>query len=405
MAAISSSLMKQLKSSSPRDRYQAIKEIARTRDDSSGTLRLLSDLARNDPDPQVRKVAAKADEYLRGLGTQAASSGEGGGSYMDYEDSPKKPKKRELSAEEEARAKGYVEEALSYQINGEVNKSLKALNKALDLNPLLRDDPYFRSILDSTTGLSGPESLALLEDKQERQNIAVAERQLKREKRQQEHREVVDRSTWPSALMDLTLFFIILVGFTAAQLLVLGESSKMLLNTIAESGGGDIDPAVAMQAASYDTIGFGLAIVIGLIAGVSGVISMVVQLVATHFAARLIFGGIATLPHLFYKVLSFYNGRLPILYIVSMVAIVLTVGLGVPLFGGLVMLGLSIYTLIITLKLIGQIGEAYDFGFAMGCVSMMVGGFLVSLVGFGLSVLMLGSIGAALESMMAGGTF
>ena len=56
-------ILELLQSSNPKDRIQAIKEIARTEDPS-----LLKELARvhkEDHDPEVREVALKAGRYIR----------------------------------------------------------------------------------------------------------------------------------------------------------------------------------------------------------------------------------------------------------------------------------------------------------------------------------------------------
>src|SRR5690606_1648380 len=50
-----------------------------------------------------------------------------------------------------------------------------------------------------------------------------------------------------------------------------------------------------------------LAFGIGIGVGIYGVVAMLLQLGATHVAARSLFGGQATLPHLIYKVVSYYN--------------------------------------------------------------------------------------------------
>lgn len=402
MAAISSTVIKQLKSSSARQRYEAIKQIARAKDDSSSTLRLLTDMARNDPDPQVQAVAQKAVNYLKGVSarSETAAGGEGG-SYLDYEGGKEKPKKRELTEGDLALAKSLVEEGLSYQMSGEINKSLKSLSRALAINPNLREDPYFRSVLDSTTGLAGEESLELLANQTERRNIATAERQLKNEKRKQSHREKVDRTTWASASMDLVLFFIIVTGGFILTLLVMGESARMLVNNYVP--GGDVDPSLYRQAREWQSISFGPAIIGGAMAGFSALISMLIQLAVTHVVARFAFGGIATLPHLIYKVVSFYNSRLVVIYGLTIVMLFLTFGLGVPIFAALVGAGLAIYNLIMALKIIGTIGETYDFGFLRGCLSVLVGGIILSLIASAITFFLTGSILAALMAMTGGG--
>ena len=68
-----SAIIKQLKSPNPKTRYAAVRQAAKSKD--AAFLKALSTLAESDPDDQVRKVAAKAEQYIR----NANGMGDAGG--------------------------------------------------------------------------------------------------------------------------------------------------------------------------------------------------------------------------------------------------------------------------------------------------------------------------------------
>lgn len=377
-------------------RFAAVKKIARDKDVTA--LKKLGELAANDPDEQVREVAAKAIQYIKADSRADAEA--------KLEARTREP---EISTKDQVRAKNYLDAAIGYYINGERDKALKELSKALAVNPKLERDPFFRNTLDDVTGTSGEEALSMVRSSDKLKSVAVTERQLKQEKRQEEHQKDVQRSRWSSVLMDLAIYTFLTIVLTALGLGLIGQSAQGYINNqiylqqAYEAGDRDnppeIDPAFmeyAQQVSLLFTIP--LSVTTGVIAGVTSVVSLLINLLFTHLAAKFIFRGQATFPHLIYKVVSLYNTRLPILYIMLFVTIVLGFAMG----GGIILvIGggiLSLYSLILFLNTIGRIGEAYDFGTAKGCLSLIVGSLILSVIGFIAQMLFLASILALIQS-------
>jgi tetratricopeptide (TPR) repeat protein len=377
-------------------RFAAVKKIARDKDVTA--LKKLGELAANDPDEQVREVAAKAIQYIKADSRADAEA--------KLEARTREP---EISTKDQVRAKNYLDAAIGYYINGERDKALKELSKALAVNPKLERDPFFRNTLDDVTGTSGEEALSMVRSSDKLKSVAVTERQLKQEKRQEEHQKDVQRSRWSSVLMDLAIYTFLTIVLTALGLGLIGQSAQGYINNqiylqqAYEAGDRDnppeIDPAFmeyAQQVSLLFTIP--LSVTTGVIAGVTSVVSLLINLLFTHLAAKFIFRGQATFPHLIYKVVSLYNTRLPILYIMLFVTIVLGFAMG----GGIILvIGggiLSLYSLILFLNTIGRIGEAYDFGTAKGCLSLIVGSLILSVIGFIAQMLFLTSLLALIQS-------
>jgi tetratricopeptide (TPR) repeat protein len=397
---IQSLIDQQLKSQNPKERYQAIKQIARTKD--SAMLPVLAKIAQDDPDEQVRKVAAKAHHYI-----------ESDGGLPPAEEAKSV---RSVNPTDEARAMEYTNEALGYQMKGERNKALKALGKAVKLNPNIRTDNFFVSVLDATTGLSGEESYAMLHNESELKNIQVTEKQLKKEKRAQEHHEIVSKATWATAVLDIAIYTCILIAGTVLVILVLGQSADGVITgyqasvqayrDAVASGVRDavppepVDPEFWGQAQALRVISFPTAMIAGLVAGIASLVSLVVQLSFTHLAARYLFRGDGTFRFLVYKVVSTYNSNLPVVFAIMILGIILAYSSGSNTIGAIFSAILGLYSLKLTFQTLGKVGETYDFGMAKGCMSVIAGGIIVGIISFVVQMLFLASLTQLIQNSM-----
>ncbi|MBZ0298126.1 MAG: HEAT repeat domain-containing protein [Anaerolineae bacterium] len=390
-----------LDSTDAKQRFAAIKKVARSKDVTA--LKKLAQLAEGDPDEQVRDVAAKAVRYIKAdskVEVQTDSA------------APAAPKPREVSEKEQARAKGYIDAAIGYQINGERDRALRELAKALAINPSLEFDMFYKSVLEEATGTTGEEALQMARNPEELKSVVVTEKKLKHEKRQQEHMENVNRSTWASAAMDLVIYTLILTFASVLMVLMTGQLAQNFLtgqeaawaaynNGEVKNAPEPVDPTFISRADQVSTLSFPIAIVAGLSSGIGGLISLLINLLFTHLAARTLFGGRATLPHLVYKVASFYNGRLPILYGLVFVTLILTFALGGGIISAIGSLVIGVYSLLLFFKLIGRIGETYDFGTGKGCLSLLVGSLVVGVIGGVILLLFNEPISALIQSQRA----
>ena len=367
-----------LDSLDPKARFAAVKEIARNKDVTM--LDKLADLAGNDPNEQVRAVAAKALAYIKGeskTGTRSA-------------------RHAAISESDQERAKRLVDSALSYQIDGDKERALKELSKALEINPNLERDPFFKSVLSEVTEGDEDAAVALLSDKSQIREIASNERKRKRDARAAEHKDVVDRSNWTSAGMDLTIYTLIILFATMFLTVITAQATQAFLDNTAIAineynalvASGELPPgyepvevAPELEQASlfFSSINLGTGVLIGIFTGIGGLISLLIYLFAIHLSARFIFDGQATFPHLIYKVVSFYNGRLPIMFVLIGLGILLTF-LGSPFIGIVVWGALSLFNLYMSIKVVSRVGETYDFGGMKGCLSVIIGGFAVAVV-------------------------
>ncbi len=381
-----------LDSSDPKQRFLAVKHAARNK--NKRLLKKLTQMAQNDPDEQVRAVATRAVAYIQ-------ADGHGGTGR----------KQKEVTPRDVARAKAFLDAAVSYQFNGDRDRALKELAKALDANPKLEYDQFYKSVLEDVTGAVSEDALEMVRDPQQLKAMASGERKLKREKRKQEHMDTVRRSTWGSVLMDLLIYVMINTVAVVLLVLLVGQVSQNYIAGIEEQqqayARGEIDepPEVDRDIEEFaEQFSGGLGVTVGLLAGagsaIGSVISLLINLLFTHLAARFLFGGHATFPHLIYKVVSFYNGRLPVLYGLLFVVTVLTftMGSGIIFLIGMLLLGL--FSLYLFFQTIGRIGEAYDFGTGKGCLSFLVGTIVLSVISFVIQLMFYGSIAAMIASQL-----
>ena len=385
-----------LNDSDAKIRFAAVKKLARDKDVTA--LKKLGELAANDPDEQVREVAARAVQYIKADSRADAEA--------KLEAKTREP---EISAKDQARAKAFLDAGIGYYMNGERERALKELSKAIAVNPKLERDPFFKNTLEDATGAMGEEALSMVRSSDQLKEVTVTERKLKQEKRQAEHQKDVQRSRWSSVLMDLAIYTFLSIVLTALGLGLSGQSAQGYLNTQAflqqafENGERDsapeTDPAFdeyALQVATLLTIP--LSVTIGVVTGLLSVVSLLINLLFTHLAAKFIFRGEATFPHLIYKVVSLYNTRLPVFYVILFVGIVLGFAMGSMVIAGIAGAILSLYSLTLFFGTIGRIGETYDFGTAKGCLSFIAGSIIVSIIGFVVQLLFLGSLLALIQS-------
>lgn len=382
-------LVEQLHSPDPRQRFKAIKQAARNKDLT--LLDLVTELAQSDPDDQVRAVAQKARAYLSKRNVAEAE-----------------PIYRPIDKKTEEQAQSGLDAALSYHLAGQREKALKSLGKILQIAPIKATDPYFISVMNDITGQETEESLALLRDQSRIKQATVTERQLTQEKKLKQHRQDVEKSTWVSAWMDLGIYTLIVTIGTLLVVMAIGQSAAGVLsgydaavtayNEALAAGEPEPTPVeplpleVRELAESMSGLGLEIGLKLALVAGVWSFIGIFIQLGVVHVVARLLFRGSGTLPHLIYRVLSLYNSRLPMMFFLVIIGIALAFngGMGIVplLLGGI----LALFSLALTLATIKRVGETYHFGFASGCLSVLIGSAIIGVISFVLQTLVWSSL-------------
>jgi hypothetical protein len=400
-------LAQQLKSPDPRIRKQVIRELAKTSDKTA--LNALEVLYKGDPDEEVRQMALIAGKYIR---RNMANGGAPPAVPSVEDDVPEPPVEAVVATEKpkelppatkqmEQRGKGYLDEALGYHIKGEKAKALKAMNKALQVNPHLEKDHYFRSVLDNITGLDGQESLNLVLDRREFTNVQRELVQDKKKKEVESHLGQVEKVGWSGAGFDVMIYTMIIIVGLILTLLTLQQMAQNMVNTLNDPTLTEVtvDPELIVTYAQFAEISFIPSLLVGLIAGLGAAVSLLIQSSIIHGVARFIFSGKGSLPFQLHRVASLYNMRLPIMFLIAILGIFLGFAMGNPMVINIVFGALGLFNLFVSFQVVGRIGEAYHFGFLQSCLSLIISGVLLGIIGTILQV----AAGAALMQMLMPG--
>lgn len=417
-------LLKQLKDRDPAKRISAIKALARAKERDA--LMQLARMAGDDKDAEVRQIARKAGSYILsetgGLANDVTTSAKTDAPPPKLTDDKGKLIKVKISDEDEAKASVLMEEAMSYQMRGQRAKTLRSLAKALALNPNLRDDSYFLSLAEDTTGKEGEEAIDLLYDEGTHKRVNKAVHETRLQKRIDEHNEETSKATWADVTFDMGLYFVISAVAAIILGFVITQSAQGYVNRI-ETNWANVaistrvvnpedstdvrfwferdeagDP-IYFKLAEPDMSFFGNAqqiaatsvvniFIAGLVFAFASTFLLGLMNGVVHLVAAKILSGSGRSPYLMHKVTGLFINRTVVLGIVFGVATLAIFGAGggmvLQIFGGII----GLVLLLVVFKLINTVGQAYDFGFAKGMMATSAGSMVVALI-VGLGVIFL----------------
>ena len=443
-------MVRQLQDPDPERRRQAI--IALGKSQNPAAMQPLAQIFRNDPEPDLRELARRAGMHIR----QAMTAGAAGGAktqaapapspqthstldrVIDEIDDPdidlvlgSRPKQGEplpqptfeptppppppapseppkpapvrgreyaVSREDIQRSKGYMESALSLNMRSDNGKAMKLLAQALQINPNLVNDGYFMSVAGSVTGLEGDGAVQMILDSGQRKGFERLAEQKKRQERIEKHLTEVKKVTWASSVFEIILFFIITaVGPVLAEL-VLIESARAYFSSLPPEllNTRDVQSVLSV----LESYSLGTLVLSGVLSGVGGLISLLLQTAIVHSIATLLLGGHGTLRYMLELLLGFYNKWLPIVFFLLYVTIAVAL---ISAFSPVVLclvLPLVLISLYVSGKTSSKIAAAYDFGAGKGCMAYIVSVFISDILSVGLSLLAGQGLGFALQNLI-----
>jgi tetratricopeptide (TPR) repeat protein len=275
--------------------------------------------------------------------------------------------------EDTKQAKAYAEEALSLSLRGDNDKAIKAIKKAYSIAPELFDDTYFSGLATTVLHCGEDELLEYLKDDTRVKTAAKTLAQEKAEQAAKTHLDEAKKMSWLSVELDLMLFGLIMAIAPVLLFIILGQSIESW-SVILQEEGGKLEQTYADILAINKVLDLRALVVIAGTFLVSGMLSVVVQCVAIHYSATRFLGGTGTLQYLMYKLISYYNRLLLILFSVLLVTTWLFIGNGFIILMIPVLIGLGLFGLLKFIKLGDRIGEAYKFTSGGGCMSVIVAG-------------------------------
>jgi len=373
--------LQQLKSQDIARRREAIVALGKSSDPAA--LQPLADVYRNDPDPALRDLALKAGRYLRQhMSQDAGSSGYSSVASSTASSRLKEelsryeseqpasaqnnlPRRRAVSDADVTRSKSYVDEALSHNMNGDNARALKALRKALELNPNIMDDGFFVSVAGAVTGDSGQAAINFILDQQQAKEFVKESKRQQKSVQTAMHLETAEKSRWSGVTLELIIFMLINVLGTVIMFIVFTES---IANMPLDSD--TLSPAQANELRTMvSSVTIMSSVLVGVVSAVGSAVSLFIQGAAIHFVATMIFQGKGTMRYMLDKLFGLYNKRLPLLYALSIASVWITFGAGSPIFTALLGFVTAIIGLRILFKASSLTSEAYNFGAGSGCLT------------------------------------
>ena len=396
-----------LRDANPAVRKEGVKLVARMKNHKA--LRILEHILETEHDPDVLSYAKKASQYvdkqLQEVKPAEEESVQPATNSLSYK--PIKRTETYVSVREIERGKMFVDQAIAF--GDDTPRALDALKKALKANPTLYNDAFFGALAGSVTGLRPNEAIIMVESGEGESRIRDAYYTTQRSKQLSDHQSTVEKQSWESIMVDLGMLMMVVFAGLFLLMLVLQQGSAQYVsntdptiqeygNYILEAGEGStqidlngdgIPEDQTMPIAMYmmasviqQYIGFPTVLGISMLSAVSTLISTILTVYVVHFLATTVMGGNGRVPYTMYRIATLYTMQYGILLGILLVAAALLTYFRFPVMVVFIPVGIavSILGLVFLFQTIGRIRQAYDFGFLKGCLTLIVGSFVVSII-------------------------
>ena len=392
-----------LKSDNPADRKKGVQLVAKMENEKA--LRVLMKIYKQDPDDEVRAIAKEMAVPLAKK-LREETKQEQPASVVDETDDYEPelpPDSVEVSERTKAKAKGYLDEAMDHQINDDRPKAMRALTKALDTNPNLAKDPFFKSVAASVMAVDAEEAVHMLLNADKRKGIVEQDRQRKTDRANAEHMEIARRHTWATLSIDIALLAAIsfLVGFLS--IMVLDYTAAANVNSINRQLNGVVDEETGEQVREPEDdrevrerlterrdvtndIAEGASAFLGLLVGAGMLATIlpnaVLQGVVVQPIATRMLKGEGTMAFAVYNIINAYIIPMIVMGAAFILICIIVFLVGAPLI--IAVFGIpgviSLVSLILTLRIWAAVGKTYKIGLANGIIAIIIASIPVSIV-------------------------
>lgn len=356
-----------LQSSDPAVRRSAIIALANAK--NAAALPSLNHVYHNDPDPKLRELALKAGRYIHQQNSPSVAQA----AETPVEVSPDDVV---VSARDIERASSYLDAAIGHHTRGDRARAVENLGKALAINPKLQKEHVVANLIVTLTNRPTREGAAILADP-ERRAAYIDSLGGKTKLLAQTHGKGAESATWTNVMIDLGLYWLISVLAMIAILVFSLKLIQDLFNSLpTTTTGGGMPTSTDFDL--IETTSIAVLIPAAMINGIYGVVAILIQGAAIHFAATTFLGGNGALVYLYRRVVPFQT-------VVTLASAVGFVGLSLISedFDAILALvsGVSAVGGIVIAVLLAQIvGQVYNFGAGNGCAAIVGGSILLMLL-------------------------
>lgn len=414
--------LKKLRSKDPEERKSGIRGAAKSLDRNA--LRQLALMSGDDPDPDIRKLAQQAGVYIR------QKTGDIEAPPPPPDTKSNKVKRIPVDDANAEKAQKLMQYASFQSEGGDKAKAMKALVKAAELDPNLREDSFYISLSEGLTNLEGQAAINALRDESRIEQTLQKDVQVKLDKELKAHQDEIGSASGRDILFDSGLFLgisvvlgivlLFLMAYQAGQYKTNLETNRKILSeafnedgmprvrwvdgTIGDNLDYDLLPAnvslvyetpyVAPPAKEpnkteimkptelfekttvpyWSSVGIGQILGRGLGFGIIALIVVMSLIGTTHLFAQTFFGGDGRFVYTAHRLMTLFTGRGILFGVIGFVGILIYFGAGGDNNIGLIfMVIFGIFTFFTILTSASTVKNAYRFGIFSGILTIVIG--------------------------------
>jgi len=238
-------------------------------------------------------------------------------------------------------------------------------------------------------------------DRNERKRFTDDATRKQKNQRIEKHMTEAKQSSWADAWFEVAFYAVVMNAGPIIAVIVANEGAKQLLASYVQVSKSLPAQLQDAQAAFNGMSSFGTLLPLGIVSGISGVLGLLIQTLLIHFAAKML-GGVGTWRHLIQVLLSFYNRWMWRLFAILCAAIYIgfiSVFSPVALCPMIILVVLALY---VSGQTSSKVGQAYDFGGAKGCLTVIASSLIIFVINAVIYYAMVQSLSAAFSQIKPG---
>ena len=418
-----SKILQLIESADPLDRKKAVQMLAKM--GGPEAIRYLGIIYKRDHDAEVKDLAVQAGKYIKRQQAKEVAQSIAAPFIEADEDAEPQP---EIDDEYEpvvvpegkqTQAKGMMDRALDLSMHGEKDKAIEAMAKAFKVNPNLRLDTYYMGIAMDVTGLDKNATTRLL-------TIDEKARKAKNKaKLKNDGSGDTEDVTWETALIDLTLYYVIIAGIAIVGMVLIIQAftNGFAMSTSCEGcSPQQIRNLTSMVQSFRSLTGVGVlaSVLYGLIVAAVNIVILLIYYVFMHLVATMLLGGDGTYRGLIHR------GSMPLIVsygvtgVIGLITIYVSVRelfnpetirqmsettMGMTSTSNTLMSVLGLVSTVATIGgsiwFIGRVAQNYDFSWSRGCWTNIITNIIIFAMSCGCYMMVLNSlIGSFMQSSM-----
>lgn len=317
------------------------------------------------------------------------------GEIDSYDDADDVEEEVVVSALDQERAQGLVQQALDVHMRGNNDRAIKYLAQAYTKNPRLKRDSYTSGLAATITGLPSDQAVDYIIEMH-----GGGGGKTKRGQKSKRGGAAADDPTWGDALVDLAIYWFVNLGLYAVGAILiyvlLANVTQAALTAPSASSSFNTPgmPTTQQIMDLFNATAIPLMLLYCVAVATFSLIGLIIHYYAIHFVSIGMLGGDGTMPRLIRKLTLFYTFTVPLLTFVVGFASGFLQATSPDMAGiaALVQFGLSLG---VSFWTSAKIGDAYEFGAGRGCAALVLSYIAIGICGCMLIWVLTSMLGSA----------